>query len=189
MKVEPRSKHRLTRRGFLAAAAVAGGGIVVPACKRTRGPMPKRDFGPPGKALSGEELALCGAACERILPKDQDPGAVELGVVAFIDRRLSRKGKRAVQAGRRLRRGLHSLSEWTWQRHGRHFVDLGPGEQDVMLASFAAEGGDEAYAALHQLVVLTLDGAFSDPVYGGNQGRLGWKLVGFDAPCPNPRCE
>ncbi len=177
----------LTRRRFLGLAAAASGGLAV-GCRRPDHPPP-RDFGPAGKSLSGEELALCAAACERVLPKDEEPGAKELCVVDFIDRRLARPGKRAGRSAARLRRGLHALSDWAWKRHGRHFVDLKPGDQDVAMASFAAEGGDKAYATVRQLVLLTLEGAFADPVYGGNRDRAGWKLVGFDAPCPNPRCE
>jgi gluconate 2-dehydrogenase gamma chain len=165
--------------------AVAGGGLALASCRR-HPPAPK---GPDGQALTAQELALCSAACERVLPGDQDPGARDLGVVDYIDRRLARKVRRVQQQRRRLKRGLASLDDWAKTRSHRSFLELSPDDQDEALASLAAEGGDEAYAFVRQLVLLTMEGALADPVYGGNRDKAGWKLVGFDAPCPNPRCR
>jgi gluconate 2-dehydrogenase gamma chain len=132
---------------------------------------------------------LCAAACERILPADADPGAIQLGVVDYIDGRLAREGRRVLEHRQRFRRGLARLNEWSRQRAQREFTALEPGAQDQMLASLAAEGGEEGYAFVKQLTSLTMEGAFADPSYGGNRGKGGWALLGFDAPCPNPRCE
>lgn len=139
--------------------------------------------------MTAAELALLSAACDRMLPPDQDPGAVQLGVVDYIDRRLSREGRRVRENRHRLRVGLGRLDDWSRQRYGRGFLKLDGDAQDVALASLAAEGGDDGYRFVRQLLLLTLEGAFADPVYGGNRDKAGWKLVGFDAPCPNPRCE
>jgi gluconate 2-dehydrogenase gamma chain len=173
----------LSRRRFLGQLATAGAATLAVGCR----PPSKAER--PGLALDAHELRLCAAACERILPADRDPGAVELGVVGYIDRRLARRGRRPASARRAFRRGLGQLEAWTRKREGRSFVDLDPNRQDVSLASFGAEGGDDGKHFLHRLIVLTLEGALADPVYGGNRDKAGWRLVGFDAPCPNPRCE
>ena len=36
------------------------------------------------------------------------------------------------------------------------------------------------------LLTFTLEGFLGDPVYGGNQHRVGWALVGFDPGPPMP---
>jgi gluconate 2-dehydrogenase gamma chain len=179
------ARKGLSRRQFLGGLAAAGGGLALASCK----PRPAKPGGPAGKAFTAAELALCGAACERILPADQDPGARELGVVAYVDGRMARRGRRAIQQRRRLKRGFAKLEDWSRERHHRSFLELSTDDQDETLASFAAEGGEEGYAFVRQLVLLTMEGAFADPVYGGNRDKGGWKLVGFDAPCPNPRCR
>jgi gluconate 2-dehydrogenase gamma chain len=139
--------------------------------------------------MTGAELALLAAACDRIFPADQDPGAVQLGVVDYIDRRLGRTGRRVQQTRHKFRVGLGLLEDWAKKQHGKSFLELDADTQDIALASLAAEGGDNGYGFVHQLVLLTMEGLFADPVYGGNREKGGWKIIGFDAPCPNPRCE
>jgi gluconate 2-dehydrogenase gamma chain len=39
-----------------------------------------------------------------------------------------------------------------------------------------------AESFFHNLRRHTAEGFFSDPVYGGNRGLVGWKLVGFPGP-------
>jgi len=176
-----------SRREVLKRAALLGAGLVVlPRCKR---PTESVAPAPAGRALTVEELALCRAACERVLPADEDAGAGQLGVVDYVDARLRRPTQRARGALRRFRRGLGALDAWAKQHHQEGFGALDPGTQDVVLASFAAEGGAEGYAFLRQLVELTIEGAFADPAYQGNRDKKGWALLGFDAPCPNPRCR
>ncbi len=180
------SRTRVTRRDVLGYAALGGASLALAGCRR----RPKVAItAKAGRALTAAEMALCIAATERILPADEDPGATQLGVAEYIDRRLSRSGRRAVRAKSRFQRGLKLLADWARSHHGGDFLSLDPDKQDVAIASLAAEGGDEGYAFVRQLVILTVEGAFADPVYGGNRERGGWKLVGFDAPCPNPRCH
>ncbi len=176
----------LTRRAFLGAA---GGAIAAYGCSRKSHPRGHIQGRAPGRALGAEELAVCEAACERIFPADADPGATRLGAVDYIDRRLSRPGPRARRVRRKLKKGLALLVDWSRKRQGAHFLDLEPASQDVALASLAAEGGDDGYRFVRQLLVLTVEGVLCDPAYGGNRDRGGWKIIGFDAPCPNPRCE
>ena len=138
--------------------------------------------------MTGAELALLAAACDRVFPPDQDPGAVQLGVVDYIDRQLSRKGRRVQQTRHRFRVGLGQLDAWSRQQQAKGFLALDADARDVALASFAAEGGDWGYGFVRQLVLLTMEGVFANPTYGGNRDKAGWKIIGFDAPCPNPRC-
>ena len=38
------------------------------------------------------------------------------------------------------------------------------------------------------LLTFTLEGFFSDPVYGGNRDGVGWRFIGFSIRPPRPRC-
>ncbi len=177
----------VSRRRFLEQVAVGGGGLLaLSACPPSLRSKPKLKD---GKSMTGAELAVLGAACDRLFPPDQDPGAVQLGVVDYIDGRLGRAGKRVQQTRHKLRVGLGLLGDWSQKRFAKGFLELTPDEKDIALASLAAEGGDEGYRFVHQLLLLTMEGVFADPTYGGNRDKGGWKIIGFDAPCPNPRCE
>lgn len=175
----------VSRRAFLGQLAIVGGGtLALSACRK-----PAREVieGPDGLSLTGAELAICTAACDRVLPADDEPGAVQLGVPQYIDRRLARPGRRALEAKRKFRRGLAQLSEWSQKHRRRRFTALDPDAQDEMLASLAAEGGPEGYEFVQRLMRLTLEGSFCDPSYGGNKDGAGWKIIGF--PAQNAQCR
>src|SRR2546428_13548300 len=67
--------------------------------------------------------------------------------------------------------------------HGKLFDKLAAREQDELLRGL--EEGKVALEAVparfffNLLLDNTLEGFFSDPIYGGNRDKLGWKLVGF----------
>jgi len=182
-----KTRRAVTRRQFLGEVAVVGGGLLaLSACPPSLRSKPKLKD---GKSMTGAELALLAAACDRIFPADHDPGAVQLGVVDYIDNRLGRTGKRVQQTRHKFRVGLGNLDDWARKQQGAGFLELDNDHKDIALASLAAEGGDSGYGFVRQLTLLTMEGVFADPSYGGNRDKGGWKLIGFDAPCPNPRCE
>jgi gluconate 2-dehydrogenase gamma chain len=183
-----------TRRRFLQQVAWAGlGGYVAfagGACKRRREstaaapPEPPRDldqgylfFTPP------EYLTVC-AACERILPADEDPGAVDLGVPRFVDRALALDDYGEWRAP--FRAGLSALDAESQRRHGKRFDDARDAEQDALLADWQERGRPAEREFFRMLLHLTLEGAFGDPIYGGNADGRGFALVGFHPGPPMP---
>lgn len=115
-------------------------------------------------------------------------------------------GKRAEAWQRRLDRirsvyvaGIADLDARSRSSHGAAFVELGPEQQDGILrqidpdAVTAADAGGEA-PPLQQtkaefdleffplLCLHTRQGFYSDPIYGGNRGRVGWETIGFPGP-------
>jgi gluconate 2-dehydrogenase gamma chain len=61
------------------------------------------------------------------------------------------------------------------------FAQATPEQQDQLLTLFKdspAGSGEAHYYEL--LMVLSLEGFLGDPSYGGNKGRVGWALVGFN---------
>lgn len=147
--------------------------------------------------FSDEEACTVEALAERIIPGDgENAGATEAGVVYYIDRALA--GISAdLQPVYRL--GLRALEELCRAEHGRSFRELDAGQQDEVVRRFlgpevgeSPEGllfspEDQAvrddHSLIARLVVVvrehTVEGYFCDPVYGGNRGTVGWKLVGF----------
>ncbi|HWX25529.1 MAG TPA: gluconate 2-dehydrogenase subunit 3 family protein [Vicinamibacteria bacterium] len=149
-----------------------------------------------GKFFSAFEMEMCAAACERVLPRDEEPGAIDLGVPQFIDSFLDRRRDwldripgREAGTGHGFRQGLRALNRWAFEREGRIFPQLSPERQDAVLRSFEQEGGSSGQNFIRELTVLTLEGVMADPTYGGNKDRAGWRLIGFEVPCPNPSCE
>ncbi|MBS1019881.1 gluconate 2-dehydrogenase subunit 3 family protein [Gluconobacter cerinus] len=152
-----------------------------------------------------DEYRLLESATERLFPQDQHgPGALALGVAEFIDRQMETPYAQGdnwymsapfVQGPANLgyqlpfvprdlyRKGLQGLDAYTRQQHGKSFPDLPVAEQDAILT--ALEGGSVSLGDIpgrvffEQLRTNTLEGVFSDPLYGGNRGLGGWLMLGF----------
>jgi gluconate 2-dehydrogenase gamma chain len=80
--------------------------------------------------------------------------------------------------------GLAAVSRLADARFGSAFVDLDEEQQDELLMAMddgEAEGFEEPSAPdfFEMLRTHTIEGMFSDPLYGGNRDMVGWRLVGF----------
>lgn len=153
-----------------------------------------------------EEFAFIKAAIDRLIPKDNlGPGALEAGVPEFIDRQMQTpygvganwymQGPFHPDAdssfGYQLplkpqevyRLGIAEANGFARKKHGNLFRNLSHAQQEELLelmetgkADFAKLPSQAFFATLLQN---TREGFFSDPVHGGNQGMIGWKLIGF----------
>jgi gluconate 2-dehydrogenase gamma chain len=82
------------------------------------------------------------------------------------------------------RKGLAALESYAQGAHGRSFADLGHALQDSIIGlleidkvkTFTSPGGGDFFTMLQEDVN---EGAFSDPMYGGNRRLAGWALVGY----------
>ncbi|MBN1203917.1 MAG: gluconate 2-dehydrogenase subunit 3 family protein [Myxococcaceae bacterium] len=177
----------LSRRSFIQRLTFFGGGVVLlgsTACKRSppeeakpAEPPPVGDS--PHGAFSGLELATVAAACERILPRDEDPGARDANVPAYIDRML--QTPQLTQMKTDFLQGLSALERRSRSMFKKGFAEATPEQQDDLLTIFKDSGQGTGEAHFYELlVVLTLEGLLGDPSYGGNKDRVGWRLVGFD---------
>ena len=82
------------------------------------------------------------------------------------------------------RRGIPFVDAYAQSLFQAEFVDLTPEQQDQILTDMdenKATGfdGPSAKAFFTQLRNDTIEGMFSDPMYGGNRGLAGWKLIGY----------
>jgi gluconate 2-dehydrogenase gamma chain len=126
------------------------------------------------RTFTPQVYTTLGAACERLLPRDQDPGAIDLGVPAYIDQALT--SPELAQIRTLLQRALPDLDEKARQRHGgKGFHEIATDDQDALLSELQ-QGKDHAF---DMLLTLTLEGAFGDPKYGGNVGKRGFAMIGF----------
>lgn len=186
-KTTRRQFIRRTVLGFGAYVAVGGGACKPPERQQFgTGPAPGLVLPKDGlKSLTLDQYRLVAAACERILPRDEDPGATDLGCALYIDRAMADPEARAMW-GRAFFGGLGALDKQSRGRFKKAFADAAPEEQEALLAAWQQSRHSGETAFFEVLHSLTLEGAFGDPTYGGNKDGLGFVMVGFVPPAPMP---
>jgi gluconate 2-dehydrogenase gamma chain len=190
----------------VAAAAAALGGADVP-FKEGQANAPTGVDNPNGWTwFTDVEAAFIAAAVARLIPADElGPGAVEAGVPTFIDRQLAGpygRGERWYMQGpwspglptqgyqtRLAPAGMYRAAikaidaAVVRESRGGSFAKLAAADQDAFLQRLekgdVALDGADAKGFFAQLLQNTLEGFWSDPIYGGNRDMAGWKLIGF----------
>jgi gluconate 2-dehydrogenase gamma chain len=172
------SSHPLDRREFLKAAAAAAAACSVGAC--ARGPSGDGGF------LSRPERRTLEALCQRIIPEDDFPGAVESGAAGFIDRQLSTRYS-DYQALYRL--GLQGLEQTAIEAFGMPLHQLSIENQTEVLRSLernqvpASAWPETDAATFFRLAVAhTMYGYYGDPRHGGNRDGASWRMLGLPYP-------
>jgi gluconate 2-dehydrogenase gamma chain len=178
-----------SRRVFVQRLTFMGGGVVLlgSACKDN----PVADAGasapkpPAAQALStshltftNQDFATLSAATERVLPKDDDAGALDANVPAYIDRILQTPQLENMR--KNFVPGLAALDRRCTRMFKVGFAEATPAQQDEVLTIFKNSPETSGESRWYEmLIVLTLEGFLGDPSYGGNKDRVGWNLVGF----------
>ena len=195
-----------------ATTALAAGALASPLSGCAVTPLAKVPQAKNARALAfltTEEAKCVEAIVDTFIPKDDvGPGAVELGVVGFIDRRLSagyglganqhvagpflpgvaEQGAQSALIPRETYRiGLEELqSHCLKNRGGVRFEALAPAERNAVLHEIREGKLDfpsfPARVFLSQLFNDATEGYFSDPIHGGNIGMGSWKMIGFPGP-------
>ena len=172
------SHHLVSRRATLRSLAFSLGAAALPWAEMARAAhhahLAAMAEAPATFTLFGAaDAADVDALTSQIIPTDDAPGAHEAGVPWFIDRALQ-----------------------TFFAHWRpSFMEGLAGFQAACRSrfpdapSFASLTSARQIEFLHtvdgtpffdQTRALTLCGLLSNPVYGGNRGAIGWKLIGFE---------
>ena len=151
------------------------------------------------------DYAFIEAAVSRLIPADElGPGALEADVPVYIDRQLSgahgggdrfyRSGpwrEGSPQQGYQLRftpaelfrTALPALHAHVRAQHHTEFSKLSTEKQDSYLETLQKGGidlgGVPSGLFFARLWALTVEGFFSDPVYGGNKDMVSWRMIGF----------
>jgi len=154
------------------------------------------------------EATTVEAIVDRLIPADHlSVGGKDAGCAIFIDRQLAGsfgKSSRLYMKGpfakglptqgyqaeltpaARYRDGLRALEAHVRGAHGKGFAQLSGEQQDEILAGLESgkielklAPGLSTRGFFDLVLENTMEGFFADPLYGGNKGLAGWKLVGF----------
>lgn len=164
-------------------------------------PVSSGDF----QFFNKEEADFIKAAVDRLIPADDlGPGALAADVPLFLDRQLGGAYGRAerwymtgpwragtetqgyqlrLSPAQLYRFAIASLNRQLGKQKSKTFDQLTSQEQDDVLHSL--ETGSmpldnvSGKAFFELLLQNTVEGFFSDPIYGGNKDMVGWKLIGF----------
>lgn len=119
----------------------------------------------------------------RIIPTDDEPGAIEANCVNFVDKALAHEDAKAKPL---YDAGLTGIDAVAKRRFEKPFVELTPEQQDEVLAALEsgkAEGWPHAQLPSQQFFETvrahTVIGFLADPKYGGNRSYAGWKVAGY----------
>jgi gluconate 2-dehydrogenase gamma chain len=120
------------------------------------------------------QAKLLDAVTAQIVPTDDTPGAREAHVVRFADHAfasfLKERGPSAVTA-------LKELDKFSRAAGGKKaFEDRASADQIAVLKAFEKKQAQQ-FGVLRQI---TMAGMFSHPEHGGNFGKAGWKLIGYE---------
>jgi gluconate 2-dehydrogenase gamma chain len=138
-----------------------------------------RDTGGKFTVLAPAEAKTLAAIAERIFPKTDTPGAVEIGALDYIDIALA--GDYSPLAPL-YREGLRCIDRYARTKFGALFADLPDEQKDAVLIDFeagAVTGFKKAAEFFETVRYHVLEGIFCEPQYGGNKDMVGWRLVDF----------
>ena len=150
------------------------------------------------------EARFIEAACERLIPADESgAGALASGVPNYLDKQLGGAwgaGERLYRSGPWLpgtpsqgyqlpftpaelfHTALRAINR-DFEKRGTALRDLSAEAQDTYLKSLEAGGQDldgvPSAVFFDMLLRMTVEGFFSDPVYGGNRDMVAWRMIGF----------
>jgi gluconate 2-dehydrogenase gamma chain len=168
---------RLSRRKFIQITAIGAATGPMAGCLSAISPW---------RFLRADEARTLDAICDRIIPADQDPGAVWAGVVIFIDRQLMGTYRRFRKT---YRSGLAGTNATSVELYGKAFAEIQSQQQDAVLQSMEkgqarGDGWKQVSSkAFFDLVVShTMQGFYGDPRHGGNRDRVSWKMLRLPYP-------
>ncbi|MBY7144413.1 gluconate 2-dehydrogenase subunit 3 family protein [Virgibacillus sp. NKC19-3] len=151
-----------------------------------------------------EDFRVLEMVTETIFPEDDNgPGAIGLGVPYFIDRQLSgswgnnnrdyMKGpfqegaatqgyQSSLTRGEIFIQGIRLINQTSTSDYKQEFVDLEEEDRVSILSKFA-DGevemrGVSSSRFFNMLRESVLEGAYADPLYGGNRDMAGWRMKG-----------
>jgi gluconate 2-dehydrogenase gamma chain len=192
----------ISRRTVLKAASLVG----VAALPQSRAAAAPKTAGTQPVAylfLNSEEAAFVEAAVSRLIPDDdQWPGALQAGVPGYIDKQLAGAwgaGERLYRSGpwrpgtpsqgyqlpftpaELFRTSLAAINREL--AHATPFARMSSEQQDAYLTHLEKGGKDlggvPSDVFFTHLWESSLEGFFSDPVYGGNRDMVAWRMIGF----------
>ena len=129
--------------------------------------------------LAQDEAETLELIADRIFPKTDTPGAVEIGAINYIDIALGGDYAALLPL---YRRGIRAVNRHARAKFGGPFRSLSDELRDTVLTAF--EQGliiefKNAAEFFETVRCHVLEGVFCEPQYGGNKDMIGWRLVNF----------
>jgi len=158
------------------------------------------------QSLGPDEAGFVEALVNVMCPADNlTPNGVDCGLAIYIDRQLAGgfgKGERLYMHGpwkagkpqhgyqlpltpeQFFKVGIAAANEAAQRKFGRGFTELKPDEADTFLQDLAAGKIQDARLPLgswfNELIYpLFVQACFADPIYGGNVGKVFWRMIGY----------
>jgi gluconate 2-dehydrogenase gamma chain len=202
----PLTRRRfLQSSGIVALAPVAGTVVANPPNHAATEPATRVQAKPAYQFFRVDESPFIEAAAERLIPPDDvGPSALEAGVPGYIDAQLAGAwgaGERLYRSGpwqpgaptqgyqlpftpaELFRTALRGVRADLAEAGRAPFEELAGAEQDAYLTLLQTTPRDLAGVPgnifFESLLGMTIEGYFSDPVYGGNLDMAAWKMIGF----------
>ena len=131
------------------------------------------------KVLSTVEERILAAFAERIFPRTDTPGAMEIGAIDYIQIALAGDYAPLLPL---YRSGLRALKRHAKAKFAAEFLTLSDEQKDLVLKDFEAGAVPACRAAAEffkTVLYHVFEGIFCEPHYGGNKNMMGWRLVDF----------
>lgn len=151
----------MTRREALHRTALLLGVALSPSGIRSALAAAERDPSAAPRHLSSAQFATTAALAERILPRTDTPGAIDVGVPQFIDTCFG--GYMTAEETGTFAAGLAAIDSDSLRTHGQTFPGLTAIQQDAVLAAFVttAQSDTNRHAFLRKFRETTLLGYFT----------------------------
>src|SRR4051812_37549701 len=191
-----------------AAAATGTVAAVTTAEAQSQRPQPAAaPASQPGYAfLNIEEAAFVEALVDHMIPADEhSPKGTDVGINIYIDRALAGawgKGDRLYMQGpwkpgvpsqgyqlqltpaQLYRAGIAATNAYCRKQYGKTFDQIAETQREEVLQGLATakitfEHGLPVRVFWTTVYQTVMEGMFSDPIYGGNHNKAGWKMIGF----------
>jgi gluconate 2-dehydrogenase gamma chain len=189
------------------AAAVAAATVAAPEAQAAEPSAANAADKPAGYTyFKPAEAAFIEAAADHMVPADElSPSGTEIGIAVYIDRALAGswgKGARLYLQGPWLpgtanqgyqlpltpaelyRVAIPACDAYCRKAFGKAFADCSAQDKETFLKDLSAgkvtlEGGVPGRTFFSTFYNNVMEGMFSDPIYGGNKDKAGWKMIGF----------
>jgi gluconate 2-dehydrogenase gamma chain len=192
--------------GGAAAAATAGIAPGTQAVEPVAAPAAPAPAAAGYAFLNLDEAAFVEALVDHMVPADElTPKGTDLGINIYIDRALAGawgKGDRLYMQGpwkpgvpsqgyqlpltpaQLYRAGIAATNAHCRKAYGKTFDGLGEQQREDVLVGLSSgklafEDGPPVRVFWTTLYQTVMEGMFSDPIYGGNRDKAGWRLIGF----------
>lgn len=148
-----------------------------------------------------DDFDILSSATEVIFPEDDHgPGAIGLGVPYFIDRQLAgnwgindrmymegpfQDDENPLTMQEMYIAGLRKIESESQSEYDASFIELDEDEQVSILEKFESDEVEmdliKSSDFFQILRSSTIEGAYADPLYGGNKNMEGWKMKEYPA--------